>query len=131
MEKDTYEKRCRSLLTQDIVLLLAQIYECRGRQSFLEKEGADMLVEKISVKPGSPSTVSVLDGKMIISLSGNPFAAAVHTELLVRSAISCLSGCEELFPKENRGVSGSDFENIPDVIGIYGEKKGMEKFCFL
>lgn len=79
-------------------------------RKILEKEGADMLVEKISVKPGSPSTVSVLDGKMIISLSGNPFAAAVHTELLVRSAISCLSGCGELFPKENRGVSGSDFE---------------------
>ena len=44
MEKDTYEKRCRSLLTQDIVLLLTEIYECRGRQSFLEKEGADVLV---------------------------------------------------------------------------------------
>ena len=26
------------------MLLLAEIYECRGRQSFLEKEGADVLV---------------------------------------------------------------------------------------
>lgn len=76
----------------------------------LEKEEADILVDKISVKPGSPSTVSVLDKKMVISLSGNPFAAAVHTELLVRCAVARLSGCEELFPKEEYGVLGTKFE---------------------
>lgn len=93
----------------------------------LEKEGAEMRVEKIAVKPGSPSTVSVMKGKLIISLSGNPFAAAAQTELLVRCALACLSGCEELFPKEERGVLGTKFEKSAKCDRYIRGKKYNEK----
>lgn len=43
-ESNVYEAKCRRLLTPDMVKLLTAIYECRGRQPFLEKEGADVLV---------------------------------------------------------------------------------------
>lgn len=70
----------------------------------LKQEGADFLFERVLVKPGSPTACSVLQGAMIVSLSGNPFAAAAHMELLVRYAASCLSGCEDLLPKEEQGI---------------------------
>lgn len=70
----------------------------------LKQEGADFLFERVFVKPGSPTACSVLQGAMIVSLSGNPFAAAAHMELLVRYAASCLSGCEDLLPKEEQGI---------------------------
>lgn len=89
--------------------------------------GAEMRVEKIAVKPGSPSTVSVMKGKLIISLSENPFAAAAQTELLVRCALACLSGCEELFPKEERGVLGTKFEKSAKCDRYIRGKKYNEK----
>ena len=48
---------------------------------FLQQEGADFLFERVLAKPGSPTACSVLQGTLVVSLSGNPFAAAVHMEL--------------------------------------------------
>lgn len=78
----------------------------------LKKEGAEFLVERIAVKPGSPTAVSLLDGKLILSLSGNPFAAAVHMELLVRYSLACLLGCEELLPVERKGILKNRFPKM-------------------
>ena len=76
----------------------------------LKQEGADFLFERVLVKPGSTTACSVLQGTLVVSLSGNPFAAAVHMELLVRYAEACLSGCEELLPKEEQGILMTAFQ---------------------
>ena len=76
----------------------------------LKQEGADFLFERVLVKPGSPTACSVLQGTLVVSLSGNPFAAAVHMELFVRYAEACLSGCEELLPKEEQGILMTAFQ---------------------
>ena len=70
----------------------------------LQQEGAKFLFEHVLAKPGSPTACSVLQGTLVVSLSGNPFAAAVHMELLVRYAAACLLGCEDLLPKEEKGI---------------------------
>lgn len=78
----------------------------------LKKEGAEFLADGIFVKPGAPTAVSVLNGKMIVSLSGNPFAAVVHMELLVRYALACMLGCEELLPEEQSGILEGSFQKV-------------------
>lgn len=47
----------------------------------LEKLGADILFRKANIQPGTPTTGSVKDGKIILSLSGNPYAATVNFEI--------------------------------------------------
>lgn len=76
----------------------------------LQQEGADFLFERVLAKPGSPTVCSVLQETLVVSLSGNPFAAAVHMELLVRYAVACLSECKELFPKEESGILMTVFQ---------------------
>ncbi|MBR1852878.1 MAG: molybdopterin molybdotransferase MoeA [Lachnospiraceae bacterium] len=47
----------------------------------LQKLGADILFRRANIQPGTPTTGSVKDGKIILSLSGNPYAATVNFEI--------------------------------------------------
>ena len=49
--------------------------------------GASILFWKVNLQPGTPVLCSQLDGKLIFSLSGNPAAAMVNFEMLVRTAL--------------------------------------------
>lgn len=49
-----------------------------------EKLGAQVLFNKIAMRPGSVTTVAHLNGKFLFGLSGNPSACYVGFELLVR-----------------------------------------------
>ena len=51
-----------------------------------------ILVHGISVKPGKPTIVALLDGKPAFGLPGNPVSAAVVFDLLVRPTIYALMG---------------------------------------
>jgi molybdopterin molybdotransferase len=42
---------------------------------------AQILFRRANIQPGTPTTASVKDGKMILSLSGNPYAALVNFEI--------------------------------------------------
>ncbi|MFG6496846.1 molybdopterin molybdotransferase MoeA [Fictibacillus sp. UD] len=55
-----------------------------------EKLGAEVLFNKIAMRPGSVTTVAVHKGKWLFGLSGNPSACFVGAELFVRPVI--LSG---------------------------------------
>ncbi len=46
----------------------------------LEKLGAQLVVEGVAQKPGSPMLAAALGGKLVFCLSGNPFAAAATLE---------------------------------------------------
>lgn len=50
----------------------------------MDKLGANLLFWRVKIKPGSPVLSSELDNKLVISLSGNPSAAMISFELLVR-----------------------------------------------
>src|SRR5699024_8538392 len=51
-----------------------------------EKLGAEVLFNKVAMRPGSVTTVSVLDGTFLFGLSGNPSACYSGFELFVRPA---------------------------------------------
>lgn len=67
-------------------------------KAVLKGMGANIIFDRIKIKPGSPSSFSMYKGYPVVSLSGNPFAMMVHMELLVRRAVSLLYGSEEMLP---------------------------------
>ena len=69
--------------------------ECDLVRSAVEDLGAEVLYSRINIKPGTPSMAALKDGKLIISLSGNPAAALISFELLLRPYIHFIKGCQE------------------------------------
>lgn len=53
-----------------------------------------VLVHGISLKPGKPTIVALIDGKPAFGLPGNPVSAMVVFNLLVRPTLYLLAGCE-------------------------------------
>lgn len=52
-----------------------------------EKLGAEVLFNKVAMRPGSVTTVAVYNGKILFGLSGNPSACYVGFELFARPII--------------------------------------------
>lgn len=55
-----------------------------------------VIVHGISIKPGKPTVIGVVDGKPVFGLPGNPVSAMVVFDLLARPAIYHKSGCERI-----------------------------------
>ena len=55
-----------------------------------------VIVHGISIKPGKPTVIGVIDDKPVFGLPGNPVSAMVVFDLIVRPAIYHLSGCERI-----------------------------------
>ena len=53
--------------------------------------GADVIFNRVNIKPGSPTTFSVLGGKPVLSLTGTPFGAAVNFNILGKLALTAIS----------------------------------------
>ena len=53
-----------------------------------------VLIHGISLKPGKPTVVALVDGKPAFGLPGNPVSAMVVFDLLVRPTLYLLSGCD-------------------------------------
>ena len=58
----------------------------------LTQFGCEMLFWKLNLKPGTPASVGLKEKQIFFSLSGNPAAAMVTFELLVRPALRKLAG---------------------------------------
>ena len=58
--------------------------------------GAERIFWKVLLKPGSPLMFSLYEGKPILSLSGNPFAASATFELFARPMFAQMAGTEDL-----------------------------------
>ncbi|AFM42668.1 molybdopterin molybdochelatase [Desulfosporosinus acidiphilus SJ4] len=67
----------------------------------LAQFGCEMFFWKVNLKPGTAASVGLKGQKLFFSLSGNPAAAAVTYELLVRPALRKLAG-HSCF--ENKGI---------------------------
>lgn len=74
-----------------------------------EKLGADVLFNKIAMRPGSVTTVAQLNGKLLFGLSGNPSACYVGFELYVRPIIRKGLFSSKPFVKKVQAVLNADF----------------------
>lgn len=74
-----------------------------------EKLGANVLFNKIGMRPGSVTTVAEKDGKLLFGLSGNPSACYVGFELFTRPVIRRHLHSLGPFMKEVIATLGADF----------------------
>ena len=75
----------------------------------LSKLKAETIFRRIKMKPGSPAAFSIYRKKPVLSLSGNPFAAAATFELLVRPAIQALTQENHFAMKSKAACLENDF----------------------
>ena len=57
--------------------------------------GAQRLFWRVAIKPGTPLLCGLYEGKLIICLSGNPFAALACFELFAKPVLARLCGCTD------------------------------------
>lgn len=74
-----------------------------------EKLGANVLFNKVGMRPGSVTTVAEKDGKLLFGLSGNPSACYVGFELFARPAIRTYLNSSRPFMKKETALLGADF----------------------
>lgn len=71
---------------------------------------AETLFHGLKMKPGSPAIFSIYHGKPVLSLSGNPFAAAATFELLARPMLAKLSDDTSLLCKNTTAELATPFK---------------------
>lgn len=81
--------------------------------SSLGKPG--ILVHGISLRPGKPTILAVVEGKPVFGLPGNPVSAMVVFDLFVRPTIYRVGGCRQ--PPRLPMVTARLTHNIPSTTG--------------
>ncbi|MBP2113246.1 molybdopterin molybdotransferase [Paenibacillus silagei] len=71
--------------------------------------GADVLFNKVAMRPGSVTTVAVAGDQFLFGLSGNPSACFTGFELFVRPALLKMMGADHLYLPRTTAVLAEDF----------------------
>lgn len=73
------------------------------------KLGANVLFNKVAMRPGSVTTVAELNGKLLFGLSGNPSACYVGFELFTRPVIRKLLFSKKLHLRKEKAILDANF----------------------
>ncbi len=73
---------------------------------------AERIFWRVRLKPGTPLMFSLFEGKPILSLSGNPFAASATFELFARPLLGKLAGCADLEARIVEATLATPFEKF-------------------
>ncbi|WP_042356497.1 gephyrin-like molybdotransferase Glp [Bacillus rubiinfantis] len=74
-----------------------------------EKLGAEVLFNKVAMRPGSVTTVASHNNKLLFGLSGNPSACYVGFELFARPVIRRLLGSKRPHLRKEKAILEADF----------------------
>lgn len=74
-----------------------------------EKLGAQVLFNKVAMRPGSVTTVATVGKQLLFGLSGNPSACFTGFELFTRPALLTMMGAEKPYMPKMQAVLGEDF----------------------
>ncbi|EGA91072.1 molybdopterin biosynthesis protein MoeA [Planococcus donghaensis MPA1U2] len=74
-----------------------------------EKLKAQVLFNKVAMRPGSVTTVAIANGRLLFGLSGNPSACFTGFELFVRPALLKMMGAQKLYMPHTTATLGEDF----------------------
>lgn len=78
----------------------------------LEMAGAKVLFHHANIQPGTPTLAAVLDDKVILSLSGNPYAAVANFELYFWDAMAKMMGSSTYQVKCETAVLNSEYPKV-------------------
>ncbi|ALS80284.1 gephyrin-like molybdotransferase Glp [Planococcus kocurii] len=74
-----------------------------------ERLGAEVLFNKVAMRPGSVTTVAVANGRYLFGLSGNPSACFTGFELFVRPALLKMMSASKPYLPHTTARLGEDF----------------------
>ncbi|MCR5673549.1 MAG: molybdopterin molybdotransferase MoeA [Lachnospiraceae bacterium] len=80
--------------------------------SVLSDIGAVQLFTRINIQPGTPTMASVYNDRVILSLSGNPYAAIANFDLYFPPLSAKMTGCDELDTKTQKAVLCDPYEKV-------------------
>ena len=80
------------------------------KKAFLEL-GANIVFDKVNIKPGKPTTFATFDNAYVLNLPGNPLAAAINFEIFGRFIINILSGKKEIYQNYIDAILKEDIKN--------------------
>ena len=78
----------------------------------MEKLGAKKLFSDVNIQPGTPTAAYVLEKKIILCLSGNPYAAIANFDIYFYQIASVMLSCTELQPERESAVLKSSYDKI-------------------
>jgi molybdopterin molybdotransferase len=78
----------------------------------LEYMGADRLFKGAAIQPGTPTMASVLEGKPVLSLSGNPYAAMANFEIYFWHAMAVFMQSSSFDTKTAKAVLKSEYSKV-------------------
>lgn len=133
-DKDTIEGAIKEALkTSDIVITTGGVSV--GTRDLipdvLGRIGAKKVFSGVNIKPGSPTIGSVAEGKAILSLSGNPYAAIANFDLYIGHIIHALTGCSSFLPVRFTSVLRSEFSKPSNVRRLIRAHVGPEGVTIL
>lgn len=110
-EKAIASSLVRALEVAELVLVTGgtSLGSCDFVKGVLEAIGAQCLFSRIALRPGAPTSAAFRNGKVILSLAGNPGAAMVVFELLAVPILKKLAGERETLLPKITGVLVNDF----------------------
>ena len=77
-------------------------------EAAMKRAGAEILVDRIFMKPGSSCCLGILNGVPVFGLSGNPSAAMTTFYLVVLPVIRKIAGLKDHLPNEGFGKSSKN-----------------------
>ena len=78
----------------------------------LSDTGAKTLFTRVNIQPGTPTIASISDGRIILSLSGNPYAAIANFDLYFPPISAAIMGCPELDSKTGEATLSDPYDKI-------------------
>ena len=78
----------------------------------LSDTGAKTLFTRVNIQPGTPTIASISDGKIILSLSGNPYAAIANFDLYFPPLSAKIMGCPELDTKTDEAILSDLYDKV-------------------
>ncbi len=89
----------------------------------LDKLGAEVIFKNVNIQPGTPTMASVLENTVIISLSGNPFAALANFDIYFGCCAAKLMGSDAFLPVTEEAVLADAYEKVNSLRRLIRAKK--------
>lgn len=113
--RETMERRVREAIPRCDLLLTTggvSVGDYDVMADVLGSSGFDLLFNKIAMRPGSPTSAAILDGKPLLALSGNPGACFVGFHLFARPAIKRMLGAADSMPARFEAYLDTPFDKV-------------------
>lgn len=97
--QDELEEKLRLSMNADIIITSGgvSVGDYDHVKDVVKGLGGDLRLWKVAIKPGKPLAFSMLNGRPMFGLPGNPVASMVTFEIFVRPAILKMMGHKKIF----------------------------------